>query len=401
MLAKSDVTIKTLARELGLAKSTVSRALNGYPDIAEGTRERVRSAAERRGYRPSSTARNLKRGRVDTVGVVLADEGPDIASPFFVQFLRGVTRTLDRNGLDLMVATAPGPGRWQEIYDRLIAARKVDGFIVTRTETRDPRVAYLRRRGVPFVTYGRTQNPSQFAWFDLDNRRAFAEATERLAAFGHRRIGFIGAPPTFNFARERLNGSCAARDALGLEAEPALIRRAGLHAADGRAGAEALMALNRPPTALLCVRDAVAIGAASALAALGLRVGCDVSVIGYDDVPHAAFMDPPLTTFSQDSETAGARVAEMLFEIMAGARPKDRQELRLAKLIERGSDGPPARTPGALRRLLDANDKKRTGKPGNADQEGAAAGRSARGDAALRQRRGGRDDPLLDHGGAA
>ena len=406
MPAKNGVTLNTLARELGLAKSTVSRALNGYPDIAEQTRELVRSTADRCGYRPSSMARNLKRGRVDTVGVVLTGEGPDIASPFFVQFLRGVTRALDREGLDLLVATAPGPGRWRETYDRLIASRKVDGFIVTRTETRDPRIHYLRQRGVPFVSHGRTENPSQYAWFDMDNRRAFAEATERLAALGHRRIGFIAAKGAFNFARERLAGYRTTRDALGLDDDRALIRRAGLQPADGWAAAEALMALERPPTALICIRDAVAIGAARALGAQGLKVGRDVSVIGYDDVPHAEFMDPPLTTFSQESETAGTRVAEMLLGLMRGRRAKDLQELRPAKLIPRASDGPPAQTPRALRARLDAAVRRRgrakgkeTGRKGNADQQGAGAARGGRGGTAVRQRRGRGVDPLLDHRG--
>ena len=401
MPAKGGVTLDTLAQELGLAKSTVSRALNGYPDIAERTRELVRSAADRSGYRPSSMARNLKRGRVDTVGVVLTDEGPDIASPFFVQFLRGVTRALDREGLDLMVATAPGPGRWRESYDRLIASRKVDAFIVSRTETRDPRISYLRQRGVPFVSHGRTENPSQFAWFDMDNRRAFAEATERLAALGHRRIGFIAAPGAFNFARERLAGYRAAVAALGLDAERALIRRAGLQSADGWTAAEALMELQRPPTALICVRDAVAIGAARALGARGLRVGRDVSVIGYDDVPHAEFMDPPLTTFSQESETAGTRVAEMLLDLMRGRRAKDLQDLRPAKLIVRASDGPPAQSPDSLRAQLDAAAEQSGGTQGkaprrgkNADQQGLGADR---GGTAVRQRRRRGNDPILDH----
>ncbi|MDJ0943251.1 MAG: substrate-binding domain-containing protein [Kiloniellales bacterium] len=407
MPAKSGVTLNTLAQELGLAKSTVSRALNGYPDIAEQTRERVRGAADRCGYRPSSMARNLKRGRVDTVGVVLTGEGPDIASPFFAQFLRGVTRALDREGLDLMVATAPGPDRWREAYDRLIASRKVDGFIVTRTETRDPRIAYLRQRGVPFVSYGRTENPSQYAWFDMDNRRAFAEATERLAGLGHRRIGFIAAPGAFNFARERLAGYRAARDALGLDDDRALIRRAGLKEADGWGAADALMALERPPTALICVRDAVAIGAARALGARGLRVGEEVSVIGYDDVPHAEFMDPPLTTFSQESETAGTRVAEMLLGLMRGRRAKDLQELRPAKLIERASDGPPGRTPESLRALLNAIAQRRGGSKENApgsmedaDQQGASADRGGRGGTTVRPGRRRGLDPLLDHRGA-
>ncbi len=351
--APENVTLSGLARELGLAKSTVSRALNGYPDIAKETQERVRRAAQRSGYRASSVAQNLKRGRVNTIGVVLSDDGPDLANPFFMLFLRGLTSALDRNGFDLMLAAPRGGERWQMTYQRLIASRKVDGFVLTRTLSRDARVDYLRERGVPFVVHGRTANPSQIAWIDMDNRQAFYEATARLAAFGHRRIGYIGVDKRINFAVDRLAGHLAARDELGLEADPALLQPSGLQAAHGRAAAERLLGLGRPPTALLCVRDEVAIGAHGACVARGLRIGEDISIIGYDDAPHAALVDPPLTTFQQDSESAGHRVAEMAASLIAGGSARALQELRTPQLIVRGSDGPAGLSPEALRRRLD------------------------------------------------
>lgn len=350
-----DVTLNSLARELGLAKSTVSRALNGYPDISDLTQERVRAAALRSGYRASSTARNLKRGRVDAIGVVLSSDGPGLANPFFTAFLHGVTAALDDQGFDLVVASSRGTAGWRETYDRLIASRKVDGFILTRTECQDPRVDFLRNRGAPFVTHGRTSNASQYAWFDMDNARAFREATERLAGFGHRRIGFVGGAPRMNFSVERLGGYQGACIALGLERDEDLIRTDGLTVEDGARIARDMMAMDRPPTALLCIRDEVALGAMQACRALGLRVGRDVSIIGYDDVPHAQYADPPLTTFNQDSENVGRRIAQMAASLIGGQGARNLQEIRPARLMPRHSDGPCTLTPESLRAWIGAD----------------------------------------------
>lgn len=348
----SGVTLSALARELGLAKSTVSRALNDYPDIAPGTRARVQDAADRIGYRPSSTARNLKRGRVDTIGVVLSDDGPDLANPFFTLFLRGMTEAFEATGLDLVVAASPPGSDWRATYHRLIASRKVDGFVVTRTESRDPRIDFLRQRGIPFVAHGRTVNASAFAWIDMDGRAAFEGAVHRLAALGHRRIGLVGGQERMHFVTERRAGYRAACADLGLDEDPSLIVPGGLNADDGRHGAEVLLRSDQPPTALLCIRDEVAFGAMRAVAAHGLRVGADISVIGYDDVPHAAVTEPPLTTFSQDSESVGRRAAEMAAALINGASATVLQELRPPRLIARDSDRRASLGPSEIRAIV-------------------------------------------------
>lgn len=358
--AQDNVTLSGLARQLGLAKSTVSRALNGYPDIAAGTQARVLAAAAESGYRASSTARNLKRGRVDTIGIVLSQDGPDLSNPFLAQFLRGVTSTLETFGLDLLVTASDD---WSETYARLIASRKVDGFILTRTSARDARVDYLRSRGVPFVTHGRTASSAPFAWIDMDNRAAFKMATERLASFGHRRIGFIGTTTRLNFSADRYAGYRDACQALELEQDASLVKIGGMDADDGWRAAHALLAQTRPPTALLCIRDEVAIGAIRACRSLGLTVGQDVSVIGYDDVPLGQYLDPPLTTFGQDSAAIGRRVAEMMAAHISGKGAKTLQEIRSPKLVARASDGPARRTSQELKAMLNAclslDDKKR------------------------------------------
>lgn len=349
----SGVTISDLARELGVAKSTVSRALNGYPDISDALRERVQAAADARGYRASSTARNLKRGRLDTVGLVLPIDGAVFADPFLSVFLDGVSRELERSELDLLVATASPIGDGLDVYRRLLASRKVDGFILPRTKTEDRRIDLLREQGAPFVTSGRTARPNAYAWIDIDNRAAFEEAAARLARMGHRRIACVGGGPGFNYARLRLEGYRRGLAAAGLPRDPALECAGGVDMAAGVAAAEALMQLPEPPTALLCQLDTVAIGAMRALTDLGLTVGDEVSVIGYGDSPLSAYVDPGLTTFSQMIGDVGRRAAELLVALLAGAPPRTLQELRRAELVIRGSDGPPSASSKQLRQTLD------------------------------------------------
>ena len=348
------MTIADLARELGVTKSTVSRALNGYADISEGTRERVRAAAQASGYFASSAARNLKRGRHETIGVVLPVHSGTMAQPFLAEFFDAVTRTLHASGYDLLTATARSREDALRTHERLIAARKVDGFILPRTEVVDERVSFLRERGVPFVTHGRTAQQAHHAWFDIDNFGAFRSVAAHLGRLGHRRIAFVGGPASFNFISQRIEGY---RDGLAIADLPIdenIILLGELDPSSGMKIGRRLLRSAIPPTAVVCATDAIAVGVMRALTEDGLRAGHDVSVTGYDDLPLSAFLDPPLTTYSQETAKSGERVAGMLLELIGGVRPEDLQELHDAVFIRRASDGKPRTSPNALRAKLDA-----------------------------------------------
>ncbi len=341
MAVAGGVTIADLAAELGVTKSTVSRALNGYPDISEATRERVRALAQANGYLATSAARNLKRGRRETIGVVLPVHSGTMSQPFLAEFFDAVSRTLHASGYDLLTATARSREDALKAHERLIAARKVDGFILPRTEVRDARVGLLRERGVPFVSHGRTAHKAHHAWFDIDNVAAFRMAVAHLAELGHRRVAFVGGPGSFNFASQRLEGYHAGLREAGLPADDSLVISGTLDAPSGLDSGRRLLDLAKPPTAIVCATDAIAVGVMRALTERRLRAGRDVAVTGYDDIPLAAFLDPPLTTFSQEIEKSGERVAGMLLELIAGARPEDLQELHDAVFVRRASDGGP------------------------------------------------------------
>ena len=258
---RGSVTIADVARHVGVAKGTVSRVLNNYTDISPATRERILKAVQELGYQPSSTARNLKRGRQDTIGLVMPVAQNRGADPFLAEFIDGIARALDGLDLDLLITTAHGTDDIVKTHERLIARRKVDGFILTRTEVDDPRVRFLMKQQFPFVAHGRTRLSVDHAWLDVDNEAVFAQGVDHLVSLGHRRIGLIGGPLDLNFACQRRDGYRSGLAANGLDRVPELEVQADLTEEGGADGARQLLTGSLPPTALLCATDAQAIGA--------------------------------------------------------------------------------------------------------------------------------------------
>lgn len=343
----ATVSIARLADHLGLSAGTVSRALNGYPDIAAKTRARVQDAARELGYRPSSAARRLARGVVETIGFVLPSRGDHLSDPFLAEILDGLAAELATHDWDLLVAAVPDGHDETEVMDRLIRDGKVGGFVVTRVRRADPRVEFLRGTDVPFVVHGRTAHHDDYAWLDVDSEQAFVDAVDYLVSLGHRRIALLGGDLAMNFAWLRRQGFVKAMTAAGLDAD-VIIDGVGNEVAAQSATAT-LLDLPQRPTAIVCVTDAVAIGAIHAISRAGLTAGREVSVIGYDGLPMGAAIEPALTTMSQASYDAGREVGRMLLA-QAGrpkgaARPEISQTLWEAKLTLRASANPPVGAP--------------------------------------------------------
>lgn len=349
---RASVTINDVARHVGVAKGTVSRAINNYDDISDATRLRILDAIKELGYEPSATARNLKRGRQDTLGIVISADGALAADSFPSDFILGFSHALYTLDRDLLLIFAHSSEQIVETLERLIARRKVDGFVLTRTEPNDQQIALLSNTGVPFVTFGRTADSSGYAWIDIDKKIAFSDAVKHVVDLGHRSIGFVGGPDNLNFAHECRDGYRSGLDDAGLIPDLAFETRVDVSERGGSEGARRLLSLPVPPTALLCVDDSVAIGAIRRCRDLGLAVGKDVSIIGYGSLPAGPHINSSLTTYSHSAHDAGERVASMLMDIIDGTLPTERQELARAKLIRRASDGPPTKSPEELGEFL-------------------------------------------------
>lgn len=346
------VTIQDLSSYLGLSKGTVSRALNKYPDIAESTQLRVASAAEKLGYRPSSHAQAIKTGLVKSVGLVLNVAGENAHKPFLSDFLNGISQRLGEEDWTLVVATAQSDEHSIDVHSRLVAEQKVDGFILPRTKIHDQRVELLQSKAVPFVMYGRVADNRNCAWFDIAGENAMEQAVARLHGFGHQRIAYIGGHADNNFELLRRDGFLIGLSKAGLEADTDLIVDGAMSVEQGFRAARSLLSLPVPPTAIVCALDRAALGACRAATSLGLYVGRDVSVIGYDGIPEGAYSTVPLTTFAVDSKMAGHRLADIILQVIRGAEPDGFRELVNARLIERQSDGPVTRSPNEISALV-------------------------------------------------
>lgn len=348
----SRVTIQTLANDLGLSKSTVSRALNGYADISLETKRRVSARALKIGYHPSSQARGLRSGLTQSIGLVLDMDSGNTHRPFLSHFIDGISRQISESGWTLSVATAHGMVGMIDTHRKLLLDHKVDGFIIPRNHVSDGRVALLREARIPFVVYGRCDANDDTPCFDILSEDSMREAVQRLASFGHHRIAYIGGHAGAKYQQFRLSGFKQGMIEAGLQADPELYLAMATTEEQGHRAGNALWTLDLPPSAIVCAVDRAAIGACQAAIELGLQPGHDVSVIGYDGTPEGQYAKPKLTTFAVDNHYAGKTLARLLLNIIQGRLIEPLHELHTAQLIPGDSDGPATLSPNQLAKKL-------------------------------------------------
>ena len=330
--------LRALASSLGLSITTVSRALDGYGDVSATTRERVRRAAEAANYRPNAAARRLRTGATETVSLVLPGDPGHFDEPLYMELLAALGAGLDAAGLDLMVLAARSPSEELALYRRLVEGRRTDGIVLARTRVDDARIRYLAGSGIPFVVMGRTETARPYAHVDGDGTAAFAEATRRLIALGHREIAYVGASADFTFSTLRRDGWTAAMTAAGLS--PAISTETAATEQGGLAAVRALLQSTPRPTAILCATDRIAIGGLRAIKEAGLGAPRDVSIVGHDNLSASAFTEPALTTMELPVTKVGTRLAKMLIALIGGADARDFAEVWPVLPIERASTGP-------------------------------------------------------------
>lgn len=340
--------LKELSRLLNLSATTVSRALNGYPEVNAETRARVQAAARRHGYAPNQMARRLATGRSMAIGHVVPLAAHQIINPLFAEFIHGAGEAYSAAGYDMIVSVVP-EAREADAYEAMARRRKVDGVIVHGPLRLDPRIDLLEALGMPFLTHGRDdERPDDaYPWMDIDNRRAFRRATDHLLDFDHRRLALLNGLEAESFAWRRRRGYVEALEARAIAPDPALMRAGEMVEPYGYAAAREMLALPDPPTAFLVSAVTVAIGVARALHDLGLRPGRDVSIVTHDDdlsyLPNRG--DPPLFTATRSPiRAAGRRSAEMLLALIDDPDCAPRRELWEAELRPGLSTGPARET---------------------------------------------------------
>jgi LacI family transcriptional regulator len=334
------MNLKELALTLGLSQTTVSRALNGYPEVNEATRIRVAEAAARLGYRANANARRLATGRAGSFGMVLRT---DSYGPHTVEFLGGLADRLFHDEIDIVVSTVESADEEIAAYRRAAASKKVDAVILASPYPNDPRVGILNELRLPYILHGRSEGAPPHAWLDIDNEGATERATHHLLDLGHRQIALINGPRGMTFSSHREAGYRSALQSRGVQVNPALVVNSPFTDELGFRNAQRMLERSTRPTAFVAGSMMTALGIFRAIRAAGLELGRDVSMIAHDDVfPYlnADNMVPSMSTTRSSIRSAGTRVGELLMQLLAGKSAEDIHELWPVEMVLRQSTGP-------------------------------------------------------------
>jgi LacI family transcriptional regulator len=333
-------TIRDVAKRLNLSITTVSRALDGYRDVAEGTRQLVIRTAHEMGYTPNRAARQLRRQRADTIGCILPVQGQQFADPFFTEFTAGLGDEAALCNYDLIVSSAP-PNTEAEmvLYERWVQGHKVDGVVLNRIRLHDWRVMYLARMKLPFVSMERSHDQVDFVGVEANSYHGIIEMVKYLISRGHSRIAFVGAWPELKIHHDRFTGYQHGLAAHDIIVDPALVVCGDLTSEGGYRAAMGLLALSNPPTAVMCINDLTAIGVMHAAHERGLEVGRDIAVAGFDGIAESAHARPPLTTVNQPVYDMARQLVRMLLALIRGETLSESQVVIKSELLIRESTG--------------------------------------------------------------
>ena len=333
--------LKDLAEHLGLSQTTVSRALNGYPEVNEATRLRVAETAARLGYRPNASALRLATGRSGAIGLVLRGVGE--LGPHMSEFMAGMSGRMSTEEIDILLITVDNFQDEMSAYRRLAASQKVDAIVLHSPTLHDARAELLLELNIPFVMHGRTNIDAPIAWLDIDNTGAVERATGHLLDLGHRRIALLNGVKGRTFAEHREIGYLAALSARGVPFDAALMGNSVFTDEVAFRMAQAMLELRPRPTAFLAGSMMTALGVFRAIRQAGLELGKDVSMIAHDDVfPYlnADNMYPSMSTTRSSIRQAGMRIAELILQVLGGKPVADVHELWPVELVLRESSGP-------------------------------------------------------------
>ncbi|MCV9877567.1 LacI family DNA-binding transcriptional regulator [Brenneria izbisi] len=321
------MSLKKIANELGLSSTTVSRALNGYDDVAAETRERIVAAARRLGYQPNSLARRLKMGKTDAVALAYPSRPRVLNNSTFLEMISWISIELAKFGIDLLLIPDE-PDETHQSLIHLVETRRVDALLVAHTQPEDHRLKYLQKQKFPFLALGRSNLSQPYAWFDFDNYAGSSLAVKRLAGLGHQRIAFLSTNARLSYVEQRLQGYCDTLSLCGLPQPEGYVQQAEPDRPGGYHATRRLLELDVPPTAIITDCNMLGDGAASALQQAGLLGGEGISLIAYDGLPDDSLIDVAVTPIVQNTRASvGKQIAAMIHDLLQGVEPQRVQVL--------------------------------------------------------------------------
>jgi LacI family transcriptional regulator len=337
------ITLRELAKQVGVSPSTVSRVLNQDPAvrISEKSRSRILALASATGYRPNRLARSLKLQRTHIIGMLI----PDVTNPLFSALFRAVDEFAGAAGYHVIVCNVgDSAARFREHVESLSEGH-IDGLIVATAHRSDPVFDILRSRRIPYVLVNRRREGTDDPYVVPDDRSGARLAVEYLFGLGHRRIGHIAGSSEVSRTADRLSGYREAVESFGLESVIWEAPAGGLDETAGETGLNEIMKASggKRTTAIFAANDLVALGAMTSARRFGLDIPRDLTVIGCDDVPMSRYAQPALTTIRYPFHDVGRLATEHLIRLIRGeaaARENPAQAILPVELVLRDSAGP-------------------------------------------------------------
>ena len=308
-----------VAKEAGVSRTTVSFVLNNVSEISisEATRKRVLEAAEKLNYHPDASGRKLVSGKSFTIGLVL-QQSPDqvFADAFLLQVMIGIEQAVARRGFHVLLKPLDPNNRFG--YSQLISENHVDGIILSGPRQDDGEIIKRHNEGFPIILMGQLAG-SGIPFVDVNAIEGAAAATRHLIELGHTSIGMItNAPLEYTSAQQRRQGFLRALEQAGIQPNESLIREGAYTPASGFLAMTELLKTSPLPTAIFVASDVVATGAIQAIKKAHKRIPQDIALVGFDDIPMAAFFDPPLSTIRLPAFSLGWEAGERLVRLILG-----------------------------------------------------------------------------------
>jgi len=330
-------TIQDVARDAGVSTATVSRVFSAPELVLEPTRQKVMESVARLGYQPNFAAKSLRTLRTEKILVTV----PDISNPFFSQVIRGVEEAAHAAGYSVLLGDTRHEEEREEQYATMLRRKEADGLIFLGHRLPGALAAMVSTMGprTPIVNGCEFRPDIGVSSAHIDNEQAAAEVMEHLYSLGHTHIGVVTGPLASPISSDRLTGVKAAAARHG-ESDALQIVTGDFSIESGVRETLALLDEEVRPTAIFCFSDEMAMGALEAIRRRGLRCPQDVSLVGFDDIRFAQYLDPQLTTVSQPMDQIGHEVVRLLLDILSG-RASGLQHVTLPhKLVVRASTGP-------------------------------------------------------------
>lgn len=336
------ISIKDIAKEIGVSHSTVSRALSGSALVSEETRQLIQETALKLGYFPSAAARSLKTNRSQALGVIVSS----IDDPYFSEILQGMEEVAQSKNYSLFMAASQHNRDRETAIGQSMRQHRVDGLIVCSTSFSDEQSQHFSKYGIPIVVVN-NQAAGEYRYSIYhDDRDGSRQVTRHLIELGHRRIAYLGNSQSGRTTQDRLAGFRQELQASAIQIPERYIHEMpGSEPAQAALAVDHFLTLPERPTALVCFNDMIAIGVLKQLHQRGIRVPDEFSVTGFDNIIFSDYSNPPLTTFDQPKRFIGQKAAELILSLLDSSSdihvPQQKIQILKGRLLVRQSTAPP------------------------------------------------------------